>query len=98
MIIKTQSLNDIPSSETASAAPPHTCFQLRFTAAKPREVTRGVGALRNTCIIRFDLKSCELVTLAGDLYKSDVLFMTHLGSVVSFILSKKEWGKLLFIS
>lgn len=31
--------------------------------------------------------------MAGDLYKSNVLFMTHLGSVVSFIFSKKKMGK-----
>lgn len=92
MIIKTRSLNHLPSSETAwrSAAPPNTCFQLCFTGVKAREVTPGVGTLRKTCIIRFDLKSWELATMAGDLYKSNVLFMTHLGSVVSFIFSKKK--------
>lgn len=31
--------------------------------------------------------------MAGDLYKSNVLFMTHLGSVVSFIFSKKKNGE-----
>lgn len=59
LIIKTRSPNHLPGSETAltSAAPPDTRFQLRFTDVKAREVTPGAGALRNACIIRFDLKS-----------------------------------------
>lgn len=87
MIHKTPSLNPLPNSHSAlpSAAAPDTCSQL-YRA----EVTPGVGALGKAHFIRFDLKSWELATLARDLCKSNVLFMTHLVSVVSFILSNKK--------
>lgn len=74
------------------------CFTSHHDSSAPlyrcREVTPGVEALKknhtNTCSIRSDLKSSDLAALAGDLYKSNVLFMTHLGSAVIFIFSKKK--------
>lgn len=81
MLIKSPSLNDLPSLETVPrAAPPD---KLRFRGVRAREVTPGAGARKRACMIAFDLKSRDLATLAGDLYKSNVLVMTHLGSVDS---------------
>lgn len=87
MIHETPALNSLPNSDSAlpSAAAPNTWAQL-YRA----QVTPGVGALGKAHFIRFDLKSGELATLARDLCESDVLFVTHLVSVVSFILSNKK--------
>lgn len=81
MLIKTPALNDLPGLEAAPrAAPPD---ELRFRGVRAREATAGAGARRRACMIRFDLKPRDLATLAGDLYKSNILIMTHLGSVAS---------------